>query len=119
MRAGVASKAERIIGFVITSHWANLNHGYIDSTLDFLFIEKKFQGLGLGTKLAKRAAKEAVKRGCKWFRTSTSLHQKEAHRLYNRLGFVRRSYKPNIYLMEGPALLNFVEDTNHETSFKK
>jgi len=104
VRGWVATAGSKVIGFTMTSDWANFNLGHIDCTLDFLFVAPNWHGQNIGRRLAACAAQDALQRGCVWFRTSANPANKEAQRLYRNLGFTQRAYRPILYLAEGKAL---------------
>lgn len=55
--------------------------------IEDLFIEEKFRGQGLGTKLIRKAVEEARKAGCYKIICTSRYSKEKVHRLYLKLGF--------------------------------
>jgi ribosomal protein S18 acetylase RimI-like enzyme len=82
----------QIVGFctlsIRNSLWQESRMGHICE----LIVDEPFRGQKIGTKLIKKANNIAKKRGCKKIELDSAFHRKEAHSLYEKLGFKNRAY---------------------------
>ena len=82
-----------IVGFcsltIKNSLWQAGNLGYIDE----LVIDKSFRGQGIGKKLIYKITEIAKENRCKRIELDTAFHRKDAHRFYEKSGYIKRAYK--------------------------
>lgn len=79
------NKQGEVIGFV----WAHfIQYGFFKyGTIDEFFVKKEFRGKGTGGKLVKKAVKKLQKEGVKIILVGTEKENKEAIKLYQKVGF--------------------------------
>lgn len=81
----VAEENKQVIGFV----WAHfIQYGFFKyGSVDEFFVKKEFRGKGIGGKLVKKAVKKLQKEGAKIILVGTEKENKEAIKLYQKVGF--------------------------------
>lgn len=81
----VAQENKQIAGFV----WAHfIQYGFFKyGTIDEFFVKKEFRGRGIGTNLLKKAIERLEKLNPKIILVGTEKENKEAIRLYQKIGF--------------------------------
>ena len=87
----VAELDGKIVGFIdyyiLPSVWEKWN----EATINYLFIDKEYQGRGIGSKLLKEVIKQTDKMGIMELHVGTEKENKRAIRLYKKHGF-RKEY---------------------------
>ncbi|MDR0734585.1 MAG: GNAT family N-acetyltransferase [Elusimicrobiota bacterium] len=88
----VGLTAKKIIGFcsltIRNNLWLAGNLGHIDE----LIVDKNFRGYGIGGKLMDEIIKIAKENNCKRIELDSAFHRKEAHKIYEHLGYENRAY---------------------------
>ena len=87
----VAELDGKIVGFIdyyiLPSVWEKWN----EATINYLFIDKEYQGRGIGSKLLKEVIKQTDKMRIMELHVGTEKENKRAIRLYKKHGF-RKEY---------------------------
>ncbi len=97
----VVEENKRVVGFV----WAHLiQYGFFKyGTIDEFFIKKEFRGKGAGSNLLKKAIEKLEKLNPKIILVCTQKENKEAIKLYQRVGFeLGKLGKRNLWLYWNP-----------------
>ncbi len=72
--------------------------------LENVYVEKKYRGKGIGTKIIKEAVKEAKKNNC-YKLIATSRHKKlKVHKLYEKIGFKNHGVEFRLELKKSTLL---------------
>jgi len=81
----VAEEKGEVVGFI----WAHfIQYGFFKyGTIDEFFVKKEFRGKGIGTTLLRKAIKELEKLNPKMILVGTEKKNKEAIKLYQKVGF--------------------------------
>ncbi|HOM68314.1 MAG TPA: GNAT family N-acetyltransferase [Candidatus Paceibacterota bacterium] len=81
----VAEEKGEVVGFI----WAHfIQYGFFKyGTIDEFFVKKEFRGKGIGTTLLRKAIKELEKLNPKMILVGTEKENKEAIKLYQKVGF--------------------------------
>lgn len=84
----VAEENKKAVGFI----WAHfIQYGFFKyGTIDEFFVRKESRGKGIGGKLIKKVVKKFQKTNAKIILVGTEKENKEAIRLYKKLGFELR-----------------------------
>ncbi|MDF2989363.1 MAG: acetyltransferase [Eubacterium sp.] len=81
-----------IIGFcamaIVNNFWQEGHIGYIYA----MIIDEKYRGKGIGTKLLQEAYEAAKVRGCKKLELDSGFHRTEAHKFYEKNGYLKRAF---------------------------
>jgi glucosamine-phosphate N-acetyltransferase len=95
-----AVSGEELVGLVSlsikTSLWQEGFVGHIEE----LVVHEKARGQGVGTKLLKYVFESARDHGCKRIELDSAFHRKDAHKLYEQLGFKTRAFLFSMELRE-------------------
>lgn len=75
------------IGRIWIHYIHNGLHAQPYALLEDLFVEEKFRGKGLGSKLVKAAVAEAKKEGCYKILATSRNSRPQVHEFYTKLGF--------------------------------
>jgi ribosomal protein S18 acetylase RimI-like enzyme len=108
----VAELGGRIVGCVTVSFGSTALSQVEDpdaATIRMLGVSTNARGRGIGEALVRICIERARDRGCKRVRLDTRTSMKDAHRLYERLGF-RRDPEHDWSPVEGILLLGYVLD---------
>ena len=81
----VAEEKGEVVGFI----WAHfIQYGFFKyGTIDEFFVKEEFRGKGIGTTLLRKAIKELEKLNPKMILVGTEKENKEAIKLYQKVGF--------------------------------
>lgn len=63
--------------------------GYDFMVLDYLYVDDHYRNLGIATKLFKAIEEYATKRLCGYIFFTSSIKNKNAHKLYEKLGYTK------------------------------
>lgn len=81
-----------IIGFcsmaIVNNFWQEGHIGYIYA----MIIDETYRGKGIGTKLLQEAYEAAKVRGCKKIELDSGFHRTEAHKFYEKNGYLKRAF---------------------------
>lgn len=72
---------------------SNDSHKESYGLLEDLLVKEKHRGKGIGTALIKEAILEAKRLGCYKVLATSRLERENVHRLYERLGLIKRGYE--------------------------
>lgn len=88
-RLMVAARGEAVIGTLQLTIIPGLSRrGSSRSLIEAVRVASSERGSGLGTRLIEWAIQESRDQGCQLVQLTTDLSRKDAHRFYERLGFV-------------------------------
>ncbi|MDR3054771.1 MAG: aminoalkylphosphonate N-acetyltransferase [Zoogloeaceae bacterium] len=91
-RVAVA-EAARVVGFISLSLQKHLHHAAIIGEIQELIIEPACRGQNIGQTLLRQMEQIALQAGAVTVELSTGTHRKDAHRFYEREGFLRSHYR--------------------------
>ena len=85
----VAERDGRVVGTLQVTFLRYLSYaGATVALVESVQVDKKERGDGIGTQLMRAAIDEARRRGCNRVQLTSNVRRKDAHRFYERLGFV-------------------------------
>ena len=85
----VALERDRAVGTFMLSFLRHLmRRGTLVAEIEAVRVDAPSRGRGVGAEMVRWAIAEAKRRGCSRLQLTSNLERKEAHRFYERLGFV-------------------------------
>ena len=97
------------VAFAITCDWMNFVRVSQQRTLHLLYIEDGFRRMGIGEALVRYVGAEGRAKGVGIFDTSASLHNKDANKFYQKLGFEKYGAYSQRYRVEGEAFVTLTK----------
>ncbi len=95
----VAEIAGEVVGtFHLTFLWYLAGKGRPDAQIEAVHVVQHYRNKGVGSQMMKWAITEAEKRHCRRVQLTTNQERADAHRFYERLGFVRSHYGMKLLL---------------------
>ena len=89
----VIKQNKETIGMITVSWRLNLYFEGLLGAIDELVIDKKYRGMGIGTKVLKETIRICKKRKPKGLNLISALHRKEAHCFYIKNGLEKSGYE--------------------------
>jgi predicted N-acetyltransferase YhbS len=79
----------KVVGTLQISYVTNMSHkGAKRAMIEGVHVDVSLRSQGIGQYMMEWAIAEAVKQGCRFVQLTSNKQRKEAHRFYERLGFV-------------------------------